>query len=95
VSIAEGALMTSAVLTVLFLVRQRYDRLSETPGRKLGAVTVEVMADYLDINGSRQSKVQNLGDHVGRQKRKRYTRKVFGQARAKLFDIVVGRMVLR
>ncbi|MDP9092928.1 MAG: c-type cytochrome biogenesis protein CcsB [Actinomycetota bacterium] len=39
VSIAEGALMTSAVLTVLFLVRQRYDRLSETPGRKLGAIT--------------------------------------------------------
>ena len=31
VSIAEGALMTSAVLTVLFLVRQHYDRLSEKP----------------------------------------------------------------
>jgi cytochrome c-type biogenesis protein CcsB len=39
VSIAEGALMTSAVLTVLFLVRQRYDRLSETPDRKMGPVT--------------------------------------------------------
>jgi cytochrome c-type biogenesis protein CcsB len=39
VSIAEGALMTSAVLTVLFLIRQRYDRVSETPGRKLGAIT--------------------------------------------------------
>jgi cytochrome c-type biogenesis protein CcsB len=39
VSVAEGALMTSAVLTMLFLVRQRYDRLSETPGRKIGAIT--------------------------------------------------------
>jgi cytochrome c-type biogenesis protein CcsB len=40
VSIAEGALMTSAVLTVLFLIKQRYDRLSETPGRKLGRFTM-------------------------------------------------------
>ncbi len=39
VSVAEGALMTSAVLTMLFLVRQRYDRLSETPGRRIGAIT--------------------------------------------------------
>src|SRR5664279_5162275 len=39
VSVAEGALMTSAVLTVLFLVRQRYDRLSVQPGRKLGVLT--------------------------------------------------------
>ncbi|MCU1658401.1 MAG: Cytochrome c-type biosis protein CcsB [Pseudonocardiales bacterium] len=39
VSIAEGALMTSAVLTVLFLLRQRYDRLSGRPGAKLGGLT--------------------------------------------------------
>ena len=39
VSIAEGALMTSAVLTVLFLVRDRYDRVSTTPGAKIGAIT--------------------------------------------------------
>jgi cytochrome c-type biogenesis protein CcsB len=35
VSIAEGALMTSAVLTVLFLVKQRYERLADQPGRRL------------------------------------------------------------
>jgi cytochrome c-type biogenesis protein CcsB len=40
VSIAEGALMTSAVLTVLFLVRQHYDRVSSTPGRSLGRLAV-------------------------------------------------------
>jgi cytochrome c-type biogenesis protein CcsB len=39
VSIAEGALMTSAVLTVLFLIKQRYDRVSATPGRKVGTLT--------------------------------------------------------
>jgi cytochrome c-type biogenesis protein CcsB len=39
VSVAEGALMTSAVLTVLFLVRQRYDRISEQPGARVGALT--------------------------------------------------------
>ena len=35
VSIAEGALMTSAVLTALFLIKQRYERLADHPGRKL------------------------------------------------------------
>ncbi|MFN2518065.1 MAG: c-type cytochrome biogenesis protein CcsB [Jatrophihabitantaceae bacterium] len=39
VSVAEGALMTSAVLTVLFLVRQRYDRVSEQPGATVGGLT--------------------------------------------------------
>jgi cytochrome c-type biogenesis protein CcsB len=34
VSIAEGALMTSAVLTVLYLVKQRHDRLATKPGSK-------------------------------------------------------------
>ncbi|MBN9620769.1 MAG: c-type cytochrome biogenesis protein CcsB [Actinobacteria bacterium] len=35
VSIAEGALMTSAVLTVLFLMKQRFERRADEPGRKL------------------------------------------------------------
>ncbi|MDT4937712.1 MAG: hypothetical protein QOG80_1383 [Pseudonocardiales bacterium] len=39
VSIAEGALMTSAVLTVLFLLRDRYERATATPGAKLGVLT--------------------------------------------------------
>ncbi|MGI8761667.1 MAG: c-type cytochrome biogenesis protein CcsB [Jatrophihabitantaceae bacterium] len=38
VSIAEGALMTSAVLTVLFLVKQRYDRLAATPDFRPGSL---------------------------------------------------------
>ena len=38
VSIAEGALMTSAVLTVLFLIKQRHDRLSAKPGYTPGAL---------------------------------------------------------
>jgi cytochrome c-type biogenesis protein CcsB len=38
VSIAEGALMTSAVLTVLFLVKSRYDRVSVKPGYQPGSV---------------------------------------------------------
>ncbi|MGH8960518.1 MAG: c-type cytochrome biogenesis protein CcsB [Jatrophihabitantaceae bacterium] len=38
VSIAEGALMTSAVLTVLFLAKQRYDRISVRPGFKPGSL---------------------------------------------------------
>lgn len=36
VSVAEGALMTSAVLTGLYLVKTRHDRLRERPGYKPG-----------------------------------------------------------
>jgi cytochrome c-type biogenesis protein CcsB len=35
---SEGALMTSAVLTSLFLVRQRYELVAVTPGRKAGTI---------------------------------------------------------
>jgi cytochrome c-type biogenesis protein CcsB len=38
VSIAEGALMTSAVFTVLFLIKQRHDRLATAPGYQPGSV---------------------------------------------------------
>jgi cytochrome c-type biogenesis protein CcsB len=38
VSIAEGALMTSAVFTVLFLIKQRHDRLAKAPDYTPGAV---------------------------------------------------------
>jgi len=38
VSIAEGALMTSAVFTVLFLVKQRHERLSAKPDYRPGAL---------------------------------------------------------
>ena len=38
VSFAEGALMTSAVLTVLFLLRSRYDRQVAAPGYRPGSV---------------------------------------------------------
>ncbi len=38
VSFAEGALMTSAVLTVLFLVKQRHDRLAVKPGYQAKSV---------------------------------------------------------
>lgn len=39
VSIAEGALMTSAVLTILFLLKTRYERLADKPGKRLAAFT--------------------------------------------------------
>jgi cytochrome c-type biogenesis protein CcsB len=38
VSIAEGALMTSAVLTVLYLVKLRHDRLAARPGGATGSL---------------------------------------------------------
>ncbi len=38
VSVAEGALMTSAVLTVLYLIKARHDKRNGTPGYKQGAL---------------------------------------------------------
>lgn len=38
VSIAEGALMTSAVLTVLFLIKSRHTRLSQLPNYRPGSL---------------------------------------------------------
>jgi cytochrome c-type biogenesis protein CcsB len=38
VSIAEGALMTSAVLTVLYLIKMRHDRLVARPGGASGSL---------------------------------------------------------
>jgi cytochrome c-type biogenesis protein CcsB len=38
VSIAEGALMTSAVLTVLYLVKSRHDKRHDEPGYKPGSL---------------------------------------------------------
>jgi cytochrome c-type biogenesis protein CcsB len=38
VSIAEGALMTSAVLTVLYLAKARYDKLGARPGYEPGSL---------------------------------------------------------
>jgi cytochrome c-type biogenesis protein CcsB len=38
VAVGEGAFMTSAVLTVLFLVKQRHDRLALAPGYQPGAI---------------------------------------------------------
>jgi cytochrome c-type biogenesis protein CcsB len=35
IAIAEGILMTSAVLTILYLVRSRFDRLGDDPGKRL------------------------------------------------------------
>jgi cytochrome c-type biogenesis protein CcsB len=38
VSIGEGALMTSAVLTVLYLIKQRHDRLAKAPDYRPGSL---------------------------------------------------------
>src|SRR5258708_4424185 len=53
------------------------------------------MSDDLNIDGRRQSKVENLRHHVGRQEREGHTRKLFRQCQAKLVNVVVRRMVLR
>ena len=52
VSVAEGALMTSAVLTLLYLIKQRHDKLSLKPGyqpKSLGTLAAKLpSAETLD-----------------------------------------------
>ncbi len=45
-----------------------------------GPVAFQVVADHLDVDGSGQSEVQNLRDHVGRQKSEHYPGKLLGQS---------------
>jgi cytochrome c-type biogenesis protein CcsB len=51
VSIAEGALMTSAVLTVLYLVKQRHEKLAAKPGYS-GSGTIATLASRLPASAS-------------------------------------------
>jgi cytochrome c-type biogenesis protein CcsB len=39
VAVAEGAFMTSAILALLYLLKQRHDRIAATPGARIGALT--------------------------------------------------------
>ena len=60
-----------------------------------GVVTLQVIAHHLHVDGSRQTKVQNLRHDVGRKESEHHARKLLRQRKAKPVDIVPGRMVLR
>jgi hypothetical protein len=44
------------------------------------AVAFKVVPDYLNVNGSRKTKVQNLRNYVGRQKREGHSGKIMRKA---------------
>src|SRR5665213_928237 len=60
-----------------------------------GTISLEIMADHLDVDRSGQSEVQNLRDHGGGQERKCHPGEVFRQTQAELLDVFFGRIVLR
>ena len=52
-----------------------------------------VLTFYLDIHRRRQSKVQDLRDHVCRQEIERGARELAGQDRTQRPDVIGGRVV--
>ena len=57
------------------------------------AVSLHVISHDLNIDGCRQSKVQNLCDHVSWQESERNSRKLFRQCQTKLVNVAVRRMM--
>src|ERR1700746_2180175 len=56
-------------------------------------IASQIIAGYLNIDRSRQPEIKNLGDHVGRQERKRHAGKLFRQTDAKVVN-VLSRLVM-
>src|SRR5579864_5239030 len=59
------------------------------------SVPFQIVACHLNVDWSRQSKIQYLRDHVRWKKRKHHARKLFRQFQTKLVDVVLSGMVVR
>src|SRR5579862_4383332 len=57
-------------------------------------IFVQVVAEDLDIDGRRQTKIQNLAHDVRRQESERNTRKFIGEANAQIVNVFFRRFVL-
>jgi hypothetical protein len=67
--------------------------LLEQPSREL-LIPREVVADDLNVDGSGQTKVQNLADDVGRQEREGHAGKLFGQTNSQIVNVLSGLVVI-
>lgn len=61
---------------------------------RIHLVPCHVVSHNLNIYGSWQAKIQNLANHIGRQKRKAHTRELSWQSQTELVNVIVRRMVL-
>ncbi len=53
-------------------------------------IACQIIAGYLDVDGSRQPEIQNLAHHVGRQERKGHAGKLLGQADTEVVNVLCG-----
>src|SRR4029077_15338248 len=60
----------------------------------IALVSLQVVSHDLDIDRSRQAKVQDLADHIRRQEGEGHTRKLFRECQAKVVNVVIRGMVL-
>ena len=60
----------------------------------IAPVSLQIVSHDLNIDGSRQAKIQNLADHVGRQESECHTRELFRECQTKLVNVVVRGMVI-
>src|SRR6266571_5135379 len=57
-------------------------------------VSLQIMSHNLNVDGSRQPKIQNLADHVSGQESERNTRELPRECQAQLVNVVVGGTVI-
>ena len=60
----------------------------------IALVSFQVVSHNLHIDGSGQTKIKDLADHVGRQKSEGYARELLWKRQAKLMNVVVRGVVL-
>jgi len=61
----------------------------------IAVVSVQIVTHDLDIDWSRQAKVEDLADHVGRQEGETNAGKLFWQCETKVLHVLIRGMVLR
>src|SRR5277367_6478653 len=57
-------------------------------------ISLQVVSDNLNVDRSGQAKIENLADHVSRQKSEGNTRKLFRQFQPELVNVVIGGTML-
>src|SRR2546425_3724456 len=60
----------------------------------IAPVSLQIMSHNLNVDGSRQPKIQNLADHVSGQESERNTRELPRECQAQLVNVVVGGTVI-
>ncbi len=63
-------------------------------GIREGLIPLQISPHHLNVDGSRQAKIKDLSDHIGRQERKGHAGKFFCQADSEVVNVLGCLMVV-